>query len=219
MDRLFIRSHKHLETYYEYVKNIEPNLNLEKLINFNLKKIMTFYIKGQEELFLTYRFSLLREWYLKAPKTSPIFHKEIKHIIHTLNLENFLNAYEKNFILETQSKQFTLERNLKSLVIDFNLEKDEITYFHYRKFLMINYDNQKIENIDFYLTNTRIVITYSNNLISFNLNKIRNLKFSETNFSFDYYKYKYVFKCDRPQIILMSFKRISSLKNGVNICE
>lgn len=219
MNKLFFRPHKHLENYFEYVKSIESDLNLEKLMNFNLRNIISFYTKDQEEEFLIYRFSLLREWYLNSTKTSPIFHKEIKNIIHILNLENFLNAYEKNFILEVQSKQFTLERNLKSLVIDFNVEKNETTYFHYRKFILINYDNQKIENIDFYLTNFRIVITYSNNLISFHLNKIMNLKFTEKYFSFNYYKYKYLFVCDRPQIILMSFKRISSLKNGVNICE
>ncbi len=131
MSALFYRKNKNFinNSYTQWVTNA---LNVSTISKWNVKKTMKFYEKEFEEWYLWYRFNLVYEWFNDNRDDSDLdFLGRLKSIIKNLNLQEFLNCDEQNYLLQLSSQNFTKVRNIKSLLIDFEPLEDELAYFHY----------------------------------------------------------------------------------------
>ncbi|MGL4948345.1 MAG: hypothetical protein ACRC42_03080 [Mycoplasma sp.] len=220
IENLFKRPNINTTTYSENYKLWIISLNLTTLGTWSRKKTFNLHDNKDYEDFLLFRFSILDQWVQSQDIESEIFIERINKFIKTLCLENQLNATEKNFIHELKAKKFTNSRNLKSLIIDFDPLNEEVIYFHYRKIKMILPSREIKSDIDFYISNKRIIITYLNEVISFNLLKIEQFNFTRNEFNFTYYGLKYNFELNSSEVIKQSFKRIfKEIKAEFNYVE
>lgn len=209
LNKLFVRPINQSSHYQELVLQWSKWLNTKTINHWSLKKTMEMFDPKTENEFLTFRFQVLQKWFLLNKENGYFLSDQLIRQINALNLQNYLNAYEINFLMDTNSKQFTLKRNLKSLIVDFELAKNEYAYFHYRKLdVKLPFIDYLIKDVDFYLTTKRIVFTYSNNIISFNLNAIERLTFKDGYFTFVYFSKEYKFITTKSSLILVSFQRL-----------
>lgn len=205
---LFYRDYSHLDEYYTLSQQWLKYLNIKTVPHWTFKKTLEMYNHKHRDEYLTFRFNIFHEWYIKQEKTSPIFAGQVSRYLDALYLKPFLNAYEKNFVLEIKSHQFTLDRNLKSLIIDFDLEKEEAVFFHYRKVNFYNSELEPIENADLYFTTHRVVLTSFNDEFSFYLDEITAFKFNEKTFSLFYHGHKFIFSYEKIDLIQVSLQRL-----------
>ncbi len=207
MSALFYRKNKNFinNSYTQWVTNA---LNVSTISKWNVKKTMKFYEKEFEEWYLWYRFNLVYEWFNDNRDDSDLdFLGRLKSIIKNLNLQEFLNCDEQNYLLQLSSQNFTKVRNIKSLLIDFEPLEDELAYFHYRH-LKMSSNNFKWNDSDFYITNKRIVVIFRNESMSLYFDNINNLDYFDKHFDINYMNKIYHFYWNEPKLIQISIDRV-----------
>lgn len=152
-------------------------------INKWTKKILiNFHSQVNEKEFLALRFKILKKWFLQNEQLNSKFCNEFKRNIKKLNLQNYLNANEINYIYKLESYIFFLNRNIKSLIVSIELLKNEEAYFHYENLKLFEYDKKNYKSIisgDLYITNQRIVVTNLTFCFSILINQIKNIQNSK----------------------------------------
>ncbi len=191
-----------------YTKRVSSVLSTNSLSKWNINKTVKYYEKEYQDWYLWYRFNVLREWFIANRNEADLdFLGRLNTIIRALNLEEYLNANEKNYIHEIKSMNFTQVRNIKSLLIDFEPNENELAYFHYRHIHMVT-DFANWNDTNMYITNERIVIIFRNDILSFFLDNIQRIDYFEKHFDITYKNKIYRFYATRTNIIKISIDRV-----------
>ncbi|MGL4951305.1 MAG: hypothetical protein ACRC4M_05805 [Mycoplasma sp.] len=207
-NKLFYREIKDQKKYKEASKKLSLSLNLTNLQFWTKTKTINLYSKDYDYEYLVFRFKIINDWIKTQDSDELDFLNKLNKLIKVLCLENHLNGYEKKYIINLKNKTFTNNRNLKSLIVDFELKPKEVVYFHYRKIKLTLPEKKNIPNIDLYISNQRIIVTYQNETLSFVLNSITKFYFSSNSLYFFYHDQKYLFNINNTEVLQLSFKRL-----------
>lgn len=202
-----------------YLKNLKSKLTHKNLDIFTENNIYDFWDINFEDIFLAYRFHILKNWIYYNEKISSNFLKELHYVIKVLDLNNYLNAYETNYIRHYESINFAQNRNIKKLIVDFSVNKDEEVWFQYSSimFAQLNTALELITNHpDIYLSNQRIVISTPVEIQSIYWKDVSEFKLVNNRISI-YTKYgSFVLISTEILEIYVSVERISKIIN-INI--
>ena len=207
-NQLFYRKNTSKISNINYVNSVFDSLNKSNIEKINIKKVMNLYNPKYADWFVWYRFSLLNNWFKENYNLDSFnFYESLINIIRNLNLLDFLNAKEKNFLINLKSQNFTKLRNLKTLMVDFELKKFEHVYFHYRK---IKFDAHYIKSkeTDLYLSNNRIILTFRNEIISLYYEDIESITWEQNGFYIKLNNSVFKIITNKNQIIKISLEII-----------
>lgn len=204
--------------YYEkkYVDYLKNKLSYKNVDNFSNKTIYNLLDIKYENLFLSFRFKILREWIFHNEKINTTFLKELHYIIKILDIYNHLNTYELNYIEHYESINFCKSRNIKKLIVDFNINSNEEVWYRFSS----NFFVQKLElkdyiicNPDIYLSNQRIIISTQTEILSIYWNNIEQFRLVNNHIKV-FTKYgNYLIMSKEIYEIYVSVERISKIIN------
>lgn len=207
-NQLFYRKNTSKISNINYVNSVFDSLNKSNIEKINIKKVMNLYNPKYADWFVWYRFSLLNNWFKENYNLDSFnFYESLTNIIRNLNLLDFLNAKEKNFLINLKSQNFTKLRNLKTLMVDFELKKFEHVYFHYRK-IMFDAHYIKSKETDLYLSNNRIILTFRNEIISMYYEDIESITWEQNGFYIKLNNSVFKIITNKNQIIKISLEII-----------
>ncbi len=203
-----------LEKLVLELSNTNPTFDIWDINNWTKKNVINFYKQKDETEFLAFRFKILKNWFFQNEQWNNKFCSDFKKKIKKLNLQNFLNADEINYIYKLESYTFFLTRNIKSLIVNIDLSKNEEAHFHYENLKLYEYnenDNKLIIEGDLYITNQRIVMTNSMFCFSISINEINNIYIDKNYTYVSTLTKKYFFIFDDIKLLLFSLNKIFEL--------
>lgn len=164
--KLFTREIK-IDTYNkkQYYLELVSKLNFKNIDNYSNKSIYDLWNINYEDIFLAYRFKVLKDWIFHNEKYSSTFIKNLNYIIKILDVEKYLNAFETNYIEHYESIIFCKSRNIKKLIVDFNTNLGEEVWFKFSCSQFIQFNEKKeplflnSKTIDIFLSNQRLIIS------------------------------------------------------------
>ncbi len=213
--KLFTRSSDEF-AYKIYKNNISKILNISKLAlwtKYNTNKLHSI---NNEKHFLRYRFELVLQWINNNELYSKTYIENLNKIIESLEIKNYLNNSELNYLHHYEGVVFAKTRNLKSLIIDFQKSENETVFYHYEHTNIYHIINGKEElflgDIDFYISTERLIFSENFEIFSLLFSDLVDYKLSHLGLIISTKKQKYLIRCEDPYIHYVSLERILKFK-------
>lgn len=213
---LFTRPYLVTKKNSNYLEELKHVLDVNKLNTWTINKTYQYYNIKFEQEYLAYRFEILNQWIIINSDYNHKFVINLKEIIYSLGLENYLTTQEKNYINNFNSVVFAKNRNIKNLVVDFELETSEEIWYSYEIFAVYSYINneyqQIIHNTQIYLSNQRLIIATSGNVhLSINYADLLEMKLKNNCLEIRTYTKTYLIVTDDVKTLYVSLERVGKL--------
>ncbi len=213
--KLFTRASDEF-AYKIYKNGIIKILNINKLAlwtKYNTNKLHSI---NNEKHFLRYRFELVLRWINSNEVYSKTYVENLNKIIEALDIKNYLNNNELNYLHHYEGVVFAKIRNLKSLIIDFQKGDNETIFYHYEhtNIYQINSLQEKLilDNIDFYISTERLIFSENFEIFSILFKDIIDYKLSHFGLTIKTNNQKYLIRCEDPYIHYVSLERVLKFK-------
>lgn len=212
MKNFFERDHdEHYDS--DYVPSMRRKFSVDNLSSLSKKQIIDFYEYKNDKNFLAYRFDLLKQWMKQNERFIKSYTIELEEIIDKLCLEQELNSFERQYIIDVNAIVFAKVRNLKQLIVDFSINDKELVFYRYEidKFNEIKNNNETnvLHTCDFYITTQRIIISKQIDIISITYDQIKNFEFRKDKITFILKNgKKYCIRCSNTYVIYVSLERV-----------
>ncbi|WP_027123866.1 hypothetical protein [Mycoplasmoides pirum] len=157
-------------------------LNVNNVLDCREKNLKPYYSIEHEKDFLAYKFEILSNWIKKNEFYNNWYTLNLNKIIKLLNIKNFFNSLEIDYINKINSLDFENKRIYKKIIVDFSLNKNEYALFSIDEISLFQVDikDQKSKNLlgnnfKLYVTNKAIVVT--NNIYKIRISYSDSLSF------------------------------------------